>query len=103
MRNTSFVILITATAAFVPVATSAQAKPEPEFTFTGNAGLFSDYRFRGFTQTDYKHEMILRWISRIGLERDHQRQLFDYKLGVKVISTSEKSCCSRWGGAAQSV
>ena len=30
------------------------AKPEPEFTFTGNAGLFSDYRFRGFTQTDYK-------------------------------------------------
>ena len=30
------------------------SKPEPEFTFTGNAGLFSDYRFRGFTQTDYK-------------------------------------------------
>ena len=34
---------------------SAQtAKPEPEFTFSGNAGLFSDYRFRGFTQTDYR-------------------------------------------------
>ena len=33
---------------------SAAAKPEPEFTITGNAGLFSDYRFRGFTQTDYK-------------------------------------------------
>jgi uncharacterized protein (TIGR02001 family) len=32
----------------------AQAKPEPDYTFTGNAGLFSDYRFRGFTQTDYK-------------------------------------------------
>lgn len=35
-------------------AAMAQAKPEPEYTFTGNAGLFSDYRFRGFTQTDYK-------------------------------------------------
>ncbi len=34
---------------------SAQtAKPEPEFTFTGNAGLFSDYRYRGYSQTDYK-------------------------------------------------
>ena len=38
-----------------PLAVNAQAsKPEPEFTFTGNAGLFSDYRYRGFTQTDYK-------------------------------------------------
>lgn len=35
-------------------AAALEAKPEPEFTFTGNAGLFSDYRFRGFTQTDYK-------------------------------------------------
>ncbi len=25
-----------------------------DFSFTGNAGLFSDYRFRGFTQTGYK-------------------------------------------------
>jgi uncharacterized protein (TIGR02001 family) len=32
----------------------AQAKPEPEFTFAGNAGLFSDYRFRGYTQTGYR-------------------------------------------------
>lgn len=32
----------------------AQAAATPEYTFTGNAGLFSDYRFRGFTQTDYK-------------------------------------------------
>jgi uncharacterized protein (TIGR02001 family) len=31
----------------------AQTKAEPEFTFTGNAGLFSDYRFRGYTQTGY--------------------------------------------------
>jgi uncharacterized protein (TIGR02001 family) len=45
-------------AGLVPLGATAQtapaAKPEPEFTFTGNAGLFSDYRFRGFTQTDYK-------------------------------------------------
>ncbi len=34
-------------------AVHAQAKREPEFTFTGNAGLFSDYRFRGYTQTAY--------------------------------------------------
>ncbi len=40
--------------AAVPFLAQAQAKPEPEFTFTGNAGLFSDYRFRGFTQTGFK-------------------------------------------------
>jgi uncharacterized protein (TIGR02001 family) len=39
---------------FLAQAQAAPAKPEPEFTFTGNAGLFSDYRFRGFSQTDYK-------------------------------------------------
>jgi uncharacterized protein (TIGR02001 family) len=36
------------------VAQAAPAKPEPEYTFTGNAGLFSDYRFRGYSQTDYR-------------------------------------------------
>lgn len=41
-------------AGLVCSSVSAQTKPEPEFTFSGNAGLFSDYRFRGFTQTDYK-------------------------------------------------
>ncbi len=42
-------------AALVPFAVGAQTKkPEPEFTFAGNAGLYSDYRFRGFTQTGYK-------------------------------------------------
>jgi uncharacterized protein (TIGR02001 family) len=34
-------------------AAAAPAKVEPEYTFAGNAGLFSDYRFRGFSQTDY--------------------------------------------------
>jgi uncharacterized protein (TIGR02001 family) len=39
----------------LPALAGAQsaAKPEPEFTFTGNAGVFSDYRFRGMTQTNY--------------------------------------------------
>jgi len=33
----------------------AQAEPpKPEWSITGNAGLYSDYRFRGFTQTGYK-------------------------------------------------
>ena len=41
-------------ATLIALPVLAQAAPEPEFTFSGNAGLFSDYRFRGFTQTDYK-------------------------------------------------
>lgn len=33
----------------------AQAEaPKPDWTLTGNVGLFSDYRFRGFSQTGYK-------------------------------------------------
>jgi uncharacterized protein (TIGR02001 family) len=45
-----------AAACTTPLAVLAQAAPakaEPEYTISGNAGLFSDYRFRGFTQTDY--------------------------------------------------
>ncbi len=30
------------------------AEAKSDWTITGNAGLFSDYRFRGFTQTAYK-------------------------------------------------
>lgn len=42
------IALLSAGAAF------AQAKaPEPDFTITGNVSLNSDYKFRGFTQTDY--------------------------------------------------
>jgi len=39
--------LMSVTAAFAEEA-------KPDWTFTGNAGLFSDYRFRGYTQTAYK-------------------------------------------------
>lgn len=35
-------------------AQTVAAAATPDFVFTGNAGVFSDYRFRGFTQTGYK-------------------------------------------------
>jgi uncharacterized protein (TIGR02001 family) len=38
---------------FAVYAQAAAAKPEPEYTFTGNITIANDYRFRGFTQTDY--------------------------------------------------
>jgi uncharacterized protein (TIGR02001 family) len=43
------------TAAVLPLAAHAQAAaPQPDYTLTGNLGIGSDYRFRGFTQTDYQ-------------------------------------------------
>jgi uncharacterized protein (TIGR02001 family) len=45
-----------AAACSTPFAALAQAAPAtaaPEYTIAGNAGLFSDYRFRGYSQTDY--------------------------------------------------
>lgn len=51
MRKT-FVALSLAAAAAVPNAVSAQtAAPASAHTFTGNIGLFSEYRFRGISQT----------------------------------------------------
>ena len=36
-----------------PHAAAAEpAKPEPDWTFTGNVGLYSQYVFRGLTQTN---------------------------------------------------
>ena len=44
-----------ATSTTAPTApTAAGTAIGPDLTLTGNAGLFSDYRFRGFTQTGYK-------------------------------------------------
>jgi len=42
-----------AATALLALPLAASAKAEPEFSFAGNAGLVSDYRFRGFTQTGY--------------------------------------------------
>jgi len=33
-------------------ALAQQKEPEPDYTISGNFGLFSDYRFRGISQTD---------------------------------------------------
>ena len=37
-----------------PPAPTSGTAIGPDLTLTGNAGLFSDYRFRGFSQTGYK-------------------------------------------------
>jgi uncharacterized protein (TIGR02001 family) len=58
MKNFSISKLTFAAAAIIVSAnalaqTAAPAKaPEPEYTFTGNLGIFSDYRFRGISQTN---------------------------------------------------
>lgn len=54
--RTTFVALSLAAAIAVPQAASAQtaapaAAPPSDHTFTGNIGLFSEYRFRGISQT----------------------------------------------------
>ncbi len=56
MHNT-FIALSLAAATGLPVAAVAQtaapaaAAPTPDHVFTGNVGLFSEYRFRGISQT----------------------------------------------------
>jgi uncharacterized protein (TIGR02001 family) len=55
--NKALVAAAVAAACSAPLAASAQAagtKAEPAFTFTGNLTIATDYRFRGFTQTDYQ-------------------------------------------------
>lgn len=51
MNKKWFVTAIVATLA--PLA-AQQAQAQSEWSLSGNAGLYSDYRFRGFTQTAYK-------------------------------------------------
>jgi len=45
---------VLAQTAAAPAAPAAAAAPTPDWTFTGNLGLFSDYRFRGISQTNKK-------------------------------------------------
>jgi len=42
-----------AAACSAPLLAAAQTKPESDYTLSGNLTIASDYRFRGFTQTDY--------------------------------------------------
>ncbi len=45
--------LIASVLAFSGAAMAQTKAPEPDYTVSGNMSLNSDYRFRGFTQTDY--------------------------------------------------
>ncbi len=52
MNKTKLALAAAALCSLAPFAQAAE--PAPEWTITGNAGLFSDYRFRGISQTDKK-------------------------------------------------
>ncbi len=63
MKKSLYAIVVLALAAFgahaqtpTPPAAAASAPeaPKSDWTITGNAGLFSDYRFRGISQTNKK-------------------------------------------------
>jgi len=47
-------LLVLAGLAACAMSAIAQTPAKSDWTITGNAGLFTDYRFRGFTQTAYK-------------------------------------------------
>lgn len=56
MNKTRLAIAAAAMSSLCALAQAADAAPAPapDWTITGNAGLFSDYRFRGLSQTDKK-------------------------------------------------
>ncbi len=53
MKNFVRSTLVCVAAALPVAAAHAQTMPASDWSVSGNAGLFSDYRFRGMTQTDY--------------------------------------------------
>ena len=57
MKKSAFAVVALAALAAVPAwaqTAAAPAAPASDWTVTGNLGLFSDYRFRGISQTDKK-------------------------------------------------
>lgn len=54
MRKPLLPLLILPLLAVPSLRAQAASSPKSDWTLTGNAGLFSDYRYRGFTQTGYK-------------------------------------------------
>lgn len=52
--NLRLTALAAATLVALPMAAAAADAPKSDWTITGNAGLFSDYRFRGISQTNKK-------------------------------------------------
>lgn len=53
MKKTRITLAALAAMAALPSLAQQAAAPAPDYTLTANVGLFSDYRFRGFTQTNY--------------------------------------------------
>jgi len=47
-------LIAVALASLTLPALAQQKAPEPEYTISGNFGIFSDYRYRGISQTDLK-------------------------------------------------
>ena len=50
--NKRLIASAAALVAALPLAARAEDPPKSDWTFTSNVGLFSDYRFRGVSQTD---------------------------------------------------
>ncbi len=51
MKKQAFAL---AALSLLSISAAYAEEAKPDWTLTGNAGLFSDYRFRGYTQTAYK-------------------------------------------------
>jgi len=54
MKKTLIAAALALCASSSAMAQTAVVAATPDYTFTGNAGLFSDYRFRGFSQTNMR-------------------------------------------------
>lgn len=54
MKKSLLALAAVSAISVLPTLAQAADAPKSDWTITGNAGLFSDYRFRGFTQTAYK-------------------------------------------------
>jgi uncharacterized protein (TIGR02001 family) len=54
MKKTLLTLAILGTLGTLPLLAQTAETAKPDWTLTGNAGLASDYRFRGFTQTGYQ-------------------------------------------------
>lgn len=53
MKKTLLAAALAVCASSSAFAQTSTIAATPDYTFTGNAGLFSDYRFRGFSQTNF--------------------------------------------------
>ena len=54
MKKSLLALAALSAISLLPSLAQAADAPKSDWTITGNAGLFTDYRFRGFTQTAYK-------------------------------------------------